>query len=234
MNHNGSAALRYELIRQAKAAGADAVKFQLGWRDGEGELNAFSLSEWRDVKYWTDYYEIELFFSVLTHKALEMAGRIGVSRYKVASRTVNTDLGLAEEVLKIGKPTLLSQGMQEDGEIPQRLRDYPNASFLWCKSEYPCFPHHLAGMPNDFKAQGFVGYSDHFLGIEACLLAIARGATVIEKHFTLDKSDSSIRDHVLSADPREFSSMVSLGTQIFNLSNVEVSSSSGSLAASQT
>lgn len=219
MNHNGSAALRYELIRQAKAAGADAVKFQLGWRDGEGELNAFSLGEWRDVKYWADYYEIELFFSVLTQQALEMAESIGVSRYKIASRTVNSDLKLAEEVLKIGKPTFVSQGMQEDGEIPPRLRDYPNASFLWCKSEYPCFPNHLGKMPDDFRAHGYVGYSDHFLGIEACLLAIARGATVIEKHFTLDRSSTVIRDHVLSATPSDFGLIVQIGRRLAKLVN---------------
>ena len=58
------------------------------------------------------------------------------------------------------------------------------------------------------------GYSDHSVGIEVALTAIARGATVIEKHFTLDKSDTTIRDHALSATPDEFKIMVDLGRNI--------------------
>ena len=58
------------------------------------------------------------------------------------------------------------------------------------------------------KNNDYDGYSDHTLGIETCLLAISRGATIIEKHFTLDKSDTTIRDHVLSATPDEFSNLV--------------------------
>ena len=52
--------------------------------------------------------------------------------------------------------------------------------------------------------RGYIGYSDHCLGISNCLLAISRGAKIIEKHFTLDKSDTTIRDHTLSATPDEF------------------------------
>ena len=51
-------------------------------------------------------------------------------------------------------------------------------------------------------------------GIETCLLAISRGAKIIEKHFTLDKSDNTIRDHALSATPEEFRNLVTLGREI--------------------
>ena len=56
-----------------------------------------------------------------------------------------------------------------------------------------------------------MGFSDHTIGIETALLAVARGARVIEKHFTLDKSDVTIRDHALSATPDEFGQLVELG-----------------------
>jgi len=58
------------------------------------------------------------------------------------------------------------------------------------------------------------GYSDHSVGIEIALTAIARGAGIVEKHFTLDKSDTTIRDHSLSATPDEFRLMVNLGRNI--------------------
>ena len=58
------------------------------------------------------------------------------------------------------------------------------------------------------------GYSDHTIGIDTCLIAISRGAKVIEKHFTLDKSNTMIRDHTLSATPDEFRQMVEIGTEI--------------------
>ena len=52
------------------------------------------------------------------------------------------------------------------------------------------------------------------IGSKACLLAISRGAKIIEKHFTLDKSDNTIRDHALSATPEEFRNLVTLGREI--------------------
>ena len=58
------------------------------------------------------------------------------------------------------------------------------------------------------------GYSDHSVGIEVALMAIVRGANVIEKHLTLDKSDTTIRDHALSASPSEFKNLVKLGRLI--------------------
>ena len=74
-------------------------------------------------------------------------------------------------------------------------------------------PHYF---PKEFKSNHIIGYSDHSIGIEMCLLAISRGATVIEKHFTLDKSDTTIRDHTLSATPNEFLQMTRIVKDIYN------------------
>jgi sialic acid synthase SpsE len=76
-------------------------------------------------------------------------------------------------------------------------------------------------MPKDFNTSIFDGYSDHTLGIETSLIAISRGAKIIEKHFTLDKSDSTIRDHALSATPDEFKQMVNLGRQIHRILQIK-------------
>jgi sialic acid synthase SpsE len=84
---------------------------------------------------------------------------------------------------------------------------------LYCKSKYPTFNEDLKDFPKKFQ-NNYVGYSDHCIGIETCLLAISRGAKIIEKHFTLDKYDTTIRDHTLSATPPEFKQMVDIGNEI--------------------
>ena len=91
--------------------------------------------------------------------------------------------------------------------------DAKNIEYLYCKSKYPAFNEDLKDFPKQFE-NNYKGYSDHCIGIETCLLAIARGAKIIEKHFTLDKSDTTIRDHALSATPIEFKQMVDLGQEI--------------------
>ena len=96
-----------------------------------------------------------------------------------------------------------------------------NIKYLWCKSEYPTFIEHLKGFPKNFKTP-IVGYSDHCIGIETCLIAISRGAKIIEKHFTLDKSENIIRDHALSATPEEFRQLVNLGIDIEKKINLGV------------
>ena len=75
-------------------------------------------------------------------------------------------------------------------------------------------PWDMLGMPKSFTDSPYTGYSDHTIGIDTALLAIARGATIIEKHFTLDKSDTTIRDHALSATPKEMQLLVQIGREM--------------------
>ena len=89
-----------------------------------------------------------------------------------------------------------------------------NIKYLWCCSKYPTFNENLKNFPKKFNSKNHYGYSDHTIGIETCLIAISRGAKIIEKHFTLDKSDNTIRDHALSATPSEFKNLVILGREI--------------------
>ena len=92
-----------------------------------------------------------------------------------------------------------------------------NGDYLWCVSKYPAFPEDIRNMPENFIDSGYSGFSDHTHGIAASLIAIARGAKVIERHFTLDKSDSTIRDHAVSSTPDEFKEMVQHGREIAKL-----------------
>ena len=213
MNHNGNWDLAYELIKQAQLSGADIAKFQLGWRDGEGEINRIDLDVLQMLKKWCDYFEIEFMVSVINPAAMELAKRIDFNRYKVASRTVKDNINLVKEIVAEGKETIISLGMWDKKEPP--LKKTKMIKYLWCKSKYPAYPKDLIDLPKNFSNSIYDGYSDHSIGIEASLIAIVRGAEIIEKHFTLDKSDTTIRDHILSATPEEFSRMVQIGREIW-------------------
>ena len=88
---------------------------------------------------------------------------------------------------------------------------------MWCKSIYPTAPWELKKFPKKFRSSDILGLSDHSIGIELSLIAISRGAQIIERHFTLDKSDTTIRDHALSLTPNEFKILVDNGKAIFKL-----------------
>jgi sialic acid synthase SpsE len=210
MNYDANFDLAYELIRQAKVAGADIAKFQFGWRDKPGEINCIDAETARRLRRWCDYWEIEMLASVITEPALELARAAGLRRYKVASRTVRDNPDLCRTIMAEGKETFISLGMWTGDEFPfgkphERLR------YVFCRSKYPTYPEDLAGMPEIFVPDAYYGYSDHLHGIEGCLLAIARGARYIEKHFTLNRTSPVIRDHVLSATPGEFAELVKHG-----------------------
>lgn len=217
LNHNGSFDLARELVREAKLAGADIAKFQFGWRDGEGEMNQIDLDRARWLKAWCDYLDIEFMASVITPEAFEMAKEVGMDRYKIASRTVKEYPDLCEEILAMGNETFISLGMWDEEEFPFGPPDEKRLRYLYCVSNYPTYPADLGDFPDAFGPDGYYGYSDHTLGLQTCMLALARGARYIEKHFTLDKSSQVIHDHVLSATPDEFRQLTDLGGAVARL-----------------
>ncbi len=216
MNYNGNINLCYELIKQSKYSGADIVKFQIGWRDKEGEINRLTDDKIKKLIEWSKYFEIQIMFSIISNDGFDKLKNYEFPDYKIASRTVKHDIELAKKILDLKKNTFVSLGMSEKDNPPKELSSYKNIKYMWCKSEYPTDLDDLKDFPKDFKKTFFTGYSDHSIGIEMPLLAISRGASVIEKHFTLDKSDQTIRDHTLSATPKEFELMTKIGRDIFN------------------
>ena len=211
MNHNGNFGLFFELIKQAADADADFAKFQLGWRDGKGEINQLSDKEIILINKCCEYHNIKPLFSIITPKAFKLIDKYELDAYKIASRTVIEHPDMVKKILKKNKPTFISLGMTDESEPFGRNE---NIHYLWCKSEYPAYPWDLNGFPKEFSSETTSGYSDHTVGIEISLLAISRGAEIIEKHFSLDKSDVTIRDHALSATPEEFRQLVLVGRKI--------------------
>lgn len=212
MNHNGNFDLCFELIKKAKLSGADCVKFQLGWRNKPGEINQINDKVISKLKKISDYFEIEIFFSIINKEALEQIQRFNMQTYKVASRSLKENFELVKKIVSKRKMTIISLGMWNKKNFP--FKKNHNIKYLWCKSEYPLYPWNIKNFPKKFEANSYYGYSDHTVGIDQCIIAICRGAKIIEKHFTLDKSDTTIRDHALSADPEEFKTMVNIGREI--------------------
>ena len=218
LNHNGNFNLCYELIKQSKLSGANIAKFQLGWKGKKDEINFMDKNRIKQLIDWGKYFEIEIMFSIFTKESLSLIKQFYLKSYKIASRTVIDDFLLAKKIIDQKKTTYVSLGMWNKKSLP--FKKNKKIKYMWCKSTYPNMMKDLKNFPKDFNKSPYEGFSDHTVGIETSLLAISRGAKVIEKHFTLNKSDTTIRDHALSATPDEFKLLTNLGKDIFKrLSN---------------
>jgi N,N'-diacetyllegionaminate synthase len=203
-NHKGDKSLAFELIRQAKESGATIAKFQFGRQELiDGKPNFKYVDDWADdLAKWCDYFGIELMASIWSLDGLETARRVGMKRYKIAYQMQ-------------GNVELISAAKADGREM------FISGYDIWCVSKYPAYPSDIADMPRYFEPSCWMGYSDHCHGISACLLAVARGALYVEKHFCLDKTDLAVRDTPFSATPQEFEQMVKLGNGIRRLLNVQ-------------
>src|SRR3990167_9393784 len=120
--------------------------------------------------------------SVFDLERFEWMEALGARRYKIASRTVQ-ETALCKKILATGKETFISLGFWRGKAVPYQAA---NARYLYCVPKYPC-EYSDIHLPDSFSASIYEGFSDHTLGIEASLVAIGRGATIIERHFTLNK-----------------------------------------------
>jgi N,N'-diacetyllegionaminate synthase len=147
-------------------------------------------------------------------ESADLLEKLGVAAFKIPSGEI-TNLPFLEHVARKQKPVLLSTGMSEMSEVEtavQRIRAQGNEDIvvLQCVSNYPANPAdvNLRAMATMASACNvLVGYSDHTLGNEASLAAVALGACVIEKHFTLDRNLPG-PDHKASLEPAELKALV--------------------------
>lgn len=147
-------------------------------------------------------------------KAVDFLESLEVPCYKISSFE-NTDLPLIRKVASTGKPMIISTGMATISELDEAVRAARTAGcqdliLLKCTSTYPAAPENtnlltIPHMRDLFNVQ--VGLSDHTMGIGAAVASVALGATVIEKHFTLNRADGGI-DSDFSMEPEEMQKLV--------------------------
>ena len=174
-----------------------------------------SYEDFRKIKNYCEQKEI-IFLSTPDEKeSLDfLVDELKVSTIKVGSGEVTNYLYL-KEIAKKNKEIILSTGMSSLGEVEKALeiiREYNNKKviLLHCTTNYPCPMEEvnlkaMLTLKEAFKTE--IGYSDHTLGTEVAIAAVAMGAKVIEKHFTLDKNMEG-PDHKASLDPKELKIMV--------------------------
>ncbi|WP_061215970.1 N-acetylneuraminate synthase [Leptospira santarosai] len=172
---------------------------------------------------------IEFLSTAFDLQSLAFLEQLNLSRYKIPSGEI-TNLPYLQKIGSSGKPIILSTGMSTLGEIESALLVLETTgakrneiTVLHCNTEYPT-PYSdvnlsaMKSIADAFKIK--VGYSDHTSGIEVSVAAVALGASVIEKHFTLDRSLPG-PDHKASLEPNE------LKTMVRSIRNVELSLGDG-------
>ena len=234
-NHNGSLSHAKELVDAAVSAKADCVKFQMRdmgsvyrydgkTRDDSADLGAqyvfnllekFQLSNEELIEIF-DYCKSQDVTPLCTpwdHASLNVLEDYGMPAYKVSSADL-TNFPLLKSLAETGKPLFCSTGMSTENEIIQAVKfmNKHGAQFvlLHCNSTYPAplkdinlkYLSRLQEIGSDL-----VGYSGHELGVDVSVAAVAMGAKVVEKHFTLDRSMEG-NDHKVSLLPGEFAAMV--------------------------
>lgn len=235
INHGGNVEHAHRLIDAAADAGADAVKFQtfrterlmIPMRERLAQQDAGSESAYEmfqrmelspdaheQLKKHADERGVLFLSTPFDEESADFLEQIGVPAFKVSSSDI-THTPLLRHIAAKKKPVLLSTGMSFLNEVADALLTLKSAGardivLLHCTSCYPAEPEQLNLRAIQTLRDHFglpVGYSDHSLGILTPLIAVAIGAVLLEKHFTLDKRGNG-PDHKLSMDPAELRSLI--------------------------
>jgi sialic acid synthase SpsE/sugar phosphate isomerase/epimerase len=232
-NHNGDFDLAIQLIEMARSAGADCVKFQMrhleeiyrqrtlrrGGEDLGTEyvldlLERFELTVEQHRKLAAYCADRSILYLCTPWDAMSVAALegFGVPAYKVASADL-TNFPLLDVLSATAKPLVLSTGMSRPAEVKATV-EFLNARdvrfvLLHCNSTYPTPMQdiHLKWMNELSKLHAMIGYSGHERGIAVSLAAVALGAVVVERHFTLDRTMEG-PDHAASLELPEFRRLV--------------------------
>ncbi len=176
---------------------------------------AYTPWEWQPkLKAIADDFGMDLFSTAFDSSAVDFLEEMGVPVHKVASFEI-VDIPLIEKMARTEKPILISTGMATLGEIEEAIMAARKAgatqiALLKCTSAYPALPDemNLCTIPHLAEAFGLpVGLSDHTLDIAVPVAAVALGACIVEKHFTISR-DIPGPDSAFSLEPDEFKAMV--------------------------
>jgi len=236
MNHNGDAALAVEMVRSAARCGADCVKFQtffarhfvtrdaLVYGEDSGDqprtqvemLEPYELTQpaWAELKKTAEGEGLLFLSTPLDEPSVDLLESLGVEAFKIASCDV-TNIPLIRRIARLGKPAVLSTGMSTLAEIASAVDAFlacgnDALALMQCTSSYPARIEdaHLRVIPALAQAFGLpVGFSDHCRSNYAAFASVALGASIVEKHFTVDHDLPGV-DQKMSLDPGELADLV--------------------------
>ena len=237
VNHNGSLELAKKLVDVAIDAGVDAVKFQTFKAENmvtqyadkakyqaasTGEGNQFqmlkklelSFEEYNTLNEYCKKQGITFLSTPFDSESVDLLKKLNIPLYKISSGDL-TNLPLLDYIARLKKPMIVSTGMCSLGEVEKAINTIQNAgnteiTLLHCTSNYPTMYEDVNLKAMNTLKDAFklpVGYSDHTLGIEVAIAAVAMGAKVIEKHFTTDNTLEG-PDHKASLEPAALKQMV--------------------------
>jgi len=214
INHNGEVNIAKDLIKVAKDAGVDAVKFQkrtpevcvpleqqtkmretpwgyISYLEYRKKVE-FGVEEYQEIDRYCKEIGLDWFASVWDEDAVDFLEAFKPVCYKVASASL-TDHGLLKKIRSTGRPIILSTGMSTMEQIRTSvaLLGMENLIITHTTSSYPCPPEELNLRMIPTLATEFpvpIGYSGHEVGLVPSALAVALGACVVERHITLDRA----------------------------------------------
>ena len=237
-NHAQDLKIAKKLIKQAKKAGADAIKLQTYTPDSmtlDSDKKYFKIKhhkwggqtlydlykeaytpwKWhKELKKIAEDEDIVFFSTPFDRQAVDFLEELDVPLYKIASAEL-VDLPLIKYVAQTGKPIVFSNGMATLAEIREavsvaRSNGAKDIIILKCVSNYPANPAdmNLNTIPDLKRKFGVLsGLSDHTLGSAVSIAAVALGAKLIEKHFTISRKIKTL-DAFFSLEPQEFQKLV--------------------------
>jgi N,N'-diacetyllegionaminate synthase len=239
VNHNCDVDLGLRHVETAKAAGADAIKFQsykasriatrvaprywfepadpkgTQW-DTFAKLDFLSDADFERLLRRAKEIGLTAFSTPFDDDAVDFLARLDMPAFKIASADL-TCHGLIERAARVGRPMILSTGTATLAEVEEALSVCEKVGndqvvLLHCTLKYPCPPEGINLRSMEHLMRAFpgvpVGLSDHSLGISVPQAAVALGACMIEKHYTVDKTLPGSPDHHLSVDPADLKAMV--------------------------
>jgi len=236
VNHNGDMNIAKELIREAKNAGVDYVKFQTAVNPtskyapkaeyqkretgaDETQLQMalklrLTLEQHFELYEYCNEVGISYLSTAFDIDSVRFLDSLNLPFWKIPSGEI-TNLPYLLEIAKTHKPIVMSTGMAEMQEIQDAIDILENngggsITLLQCHTDYPTQMENVNLRAMNTLADTFhlpIGLSDHSIGIEVPIAAVAMGATVIEKHFTLDRSMYG-PDHKASIEPEDLKEMV--------------------------
>lgn len=236
-NHNQSLDHALAIVRAAAASGAHALKLQTYTADTITMKGAYTIEDKNSIWNGAELYDLytkaytpwewhkpifdlanelgmQAFSSPFDETSVDFLESLNVPFYKIASFE-NTHHPLLRKVAATGKPVIMSTGVASVSDIDESVEVLRNAGckdlvLLKCTSTYPASPENSNLLTIPFLKERYsceIGLSDHTMGIGVSIAAVALGATVIEKHFTIRRADGGV-DSVFSMEPSEMKALV--------------------------